>query len=111
MQCKILLLILYFVRDISCLSFSALSQHSLLFESHVFHVGFFCRFNEDDCNENHIGAKLSSWALFRCTVYMYNSIYTEGCRGQDLFGGPPPSEKVFNFLIALDHSFLSQDVF
>ena len=40
---------------------------------------------------------------------MYNSIYTEGCRGQDLFGGPP--EKVFNFLIALDHSFLSQDVF
>ena len=20
-------------------------------------------------------------------VYMYNSIYTEGCRGQDLFGG------------------------
>ena len=65
-----LLLILYFVRDISCLSFSALSQHSLLFESHVFHVGFFCRFNEDDCNENHIGAKLSSWALFRCNFYL-----------------------------------------
>ena len=28
-------------------------------------------------------------------VYMYNSIYTEGCRGQDLFGGLPPSEKGF----------------
>ena len=38
---------------------------------------FFCRFNEKDFNENHIGAKFSYWVLFRCNFYLVSRVVKE----------------------------------